>query len=283
MKEQEVPLHIIFLSIYKFFVTRFLIIAVFTVSGAALGAFYHFNKTNTYTSKAIAYSPVVSNQRLAEILNNLEELRKTGQPDLLASALDLKTEETGNIKEIDCQIMRDNDYLFDKDQNPRYESNCVTITVRSNDAQIFEILNDKLAQFTAQNQFIQQKVNMRKKGMQNIIDKYEEEISEIDSLQKLKIQRMASAQNVTDFFEMNISSAETQSLTLKRQLENAKEDFAFIQPLVFVERLKPVPFTEAIIYKPVLVLGFVFFIFGIFVSLILHFNQLLRNAKKEAE
>ena len=114
--------------------------------------------------------------------------------------------------------------------------------------------------------------------IEKIIEKYEEEISEIDSLQKLKLKRMGEGGS-KDFFEMNLSNAETQSLILKRQLENSKEQFAFVKPLVFVQKLSPVPFSDAIIYKPVAVFGFVFFVLGIFVGLIQHFNALLKKAE----
>jgi len=94
MKEQEIPLHIIFLNIYQFFVKKAILIGVFTLIGVGIGVYFHINKTKTFTSSAIAYSPVVSNQRLVEVLNKLEKLRKTGDPKYLSEELGISAEES---------------------------------------------------------------------------------------------------------------------------------------------------------------------------------------------
>ena len=278
MKEQEIPLHIIFLNIYQFFVKKAILIGVFTLIGVGIGVYFHINKTKTFTSSAIAYSPVVSNQRLVEVLNKLEKLRKTGDPKYLSEELGISAEEVLQIREFNADIVRDLEFLYDKEENPRYESNCVSITVKSTNAELFEKLNSRITEFVNRNEYIKQKTDLRIEGFEKIIEKYEEEISEIDSLQKLKLKRMGEGGS-KDFFEMNLSNAETQSLILKRQLENSKEQFAFVKPLVFVQKLSPVPFSDAIIYKPVAVFGFVFFVLGIFVVLIQHFNALLKKAE----
>jgi len=278
MKEQEIPLHIIFLNIYQFFVKKAITIGAFTLIGIGIGVYFHINKTKTFTSTAIAYSPVVSNQRLVEVLNRIEKLRKSGDPKFLQNELGITEEETQQMKEFNAEIVRDLEFLYDKDDNPRYESNCITITVKSTNAQLFEKLNNNIEDFVNRNEYIKEKTDLRLDGFQKIIDKYEEEISEIDSLQKLKLKRMGEA-NTKDFFELNVSNSETQSVILKRQLENSKEQFAFVKPLVFIQKLSPVPYSDAIIYKPVAVFGFVFFILGIFVGLIMHFNALLKKAE----
>ena len=45
MKEQEIPLHIIFLNIYQFFVKKAILIGVFTLIGVGIGLRYFENST----------------------------------------------------------------------------------------------------------------------------------------------------------------------------------------------------------------------------------------------
>ncbi len=279
-QEKEIPLHEIFLGIYKFFVRFFLLISVFTVIGFAVGVYFHFNSKKVYSGEVIAYSPVISNQRLVDLLNTLENIRKSGDKTLLAQTLDISTEQASTIKELNASVIRDFEYLYDRDENPRYESNCISLKIKSEDHTLFPVLNEKVEKYISSNEYLQERVLLRKSSIANTIEKFEEEITEIDSLQKLKLERMKSS-SINDFFELSLSNSETQSLILKRQYENSKEDLAFVKPFVFIQKMRAIPYSDAIIYKPLAIFGFLFFLFGIIVGLVLHFNKLLRSFQRE--
>ncbi len=281
-KEEEIPLAEILLSIYAFFYKKFKLIALFTFLGGVLGLTFYLTRPKVYKSTSTIYSSVVSNQRLVDILNQLDILRKSSDNELLAETLNIDSSLATSIKSISASLVIDLEYLYDKDHNPRYESNCVSITFETINTELFEILDSSVLFYLSNSPFLNQKVNSRANMYQKIITKSNEELNELDSIQKLKMSLLDNKSNIGGFQEISgIKSGESEIMLLFVQKERTTNLLNELAAANIVRPFNIAPEKVSVFYKPILGLGFAFMIIGIFIGIIQHFNAKVKSYLKD--
>lgn len=153
-----------------------LIIAFFVI-GTAMGFIHSIMGTKIYESKMMVTSDILTDSYANKLNKNLNDIILDGNMDLLASRLNLSTEEAAKINSIEIEGVRKEAekqlfYLF--------------ITARTLDPEVYPKLEAGLVSFFDNNEFAKLRVEQKKFFDRQIIKKLEDEIESLENF-KTKI------------------------------------------------------------------------------------------------
>jgi hypothetical protein len=168
----------------------------FAIIGIAIGLVMFSSTRRYYTAEMIMQSNSVANFYIINSINQLNELFKNRNSELLLKYLKLNVNEVANVKSIQAAYGMDLD--FDggaeyADYEDRYNPKDTTIVRLTNiffikvevyDESVFESLKEGTKRYILNNPFILQSNEIRLSQTKSLIESYNIEINKLDSLQK---------------------------------------------------------------------------------------------------
>ena len=238
-------------SILLFFIRKSILIFVIIVLGIAFGFFQYKTSPRYYSSSLEASSNAISSIDLINYLNNIHELFKDNNNDVLQSKLELDSLTIENIKDVKAYkaIDLNKDGITDIiDYDEIYETSDTTISrsrfvikVEVYDPKVFPTIQKSILNYINQNNYITEINTIRKKQLTELIIKLNNEILSLDSLkrteyfkkeEKLKTQAgqlLVINEKETQLYHSQIIALYKQKQELERTLELRTDPITIIQ------------------------------------------------------
>ncbi len=190
-----------FLISVIFLLRRWLPLAISLI--AAIGVSYLFKTTSesSYTSDMVARNNAVTNADMIAYINRLHTYCRENNKSALATSLSINPETTKNILDISAYWIIDKgrdgipDEVDYSDNHNVYD----TINIRMQDRfdvrvkikapQELTLLQNSIISFVKKDPLFQQKNEVRKRLNQDMLTRLGYDISQLDSLQKIKLQQ----------------------------------------------------------------------------------------------
>jgi len=184
---------------YQFFLLilrKSIWIGVFMLIGVAVGIIMFVITKRFYTSEMVAKSNATENTIVINAINQLNDLCRTGNVEILARYLETSVSEVSKVKSIEAfygiDINKDGnvDYIdyqnnFDpQDTNKHRVADILYIRLGVYDETVFASIRDGVKKYIWKNPFIAENNTVRKQQAIDMINSYNLEIKKLDSLQK---------------------------------------------------------------------------------------------------
>ena len=167
--------------------------------GIAVSVAIFFSSSRFYSSDMIASSNALRNEDMISIINNLNELCRTGNKEGLAQNLNISLENAEMIKSIKAYwgydtnldgvvdyIDYDDKYVATKDTTIRRIPNRLFVRAEVFNEGIFNLMKAGLYRYIESNPYVIQVNETRKRQLQDMITQTELEIRKLDSLQNFE-------------------------------------------------------------------------------------------------
>ena len=211
----------IMVRLYHYCLRRYKLLGIFAAIGFFLGiSFYRMNKEQ-YESKIIATSHVVSSEIIIDIINSLGDINRNDK-ELASKILKLNIEEVNNFNDIKADTI-----LSIKGVKPKI----IEVSIKFKRSFDMTKFSKKLSAYIDSSEYVKNELRMEKMRINSMLKKYNEEIKNLDSLQKniLKSSLQTSNSNPggllifndksNSFFHNDIVALETSRQEALSQLE----------------------------------------------------------------
>ncbi|MBN1990382.1 MAG: hypothetical protein JW783_13350 [Bacteroidales bacterium] len=253
--------------------------------GVALSVAIFFSSSRFYSSDMIASSNAIKNEDMISIINNLNELCRTGNKEGLAQNLSISIENAEKIKSIKAYwgydtnldgvidlIDYEDKYMTSKDTTIRKIPNRFFVKAEVFDESIFNLMKSGLYKYIESNTYVIQVNETRKRQLQDMINQTAQEIRKLDSLQnfeyfeKDRITPQVGANQMVVFTEKERKLYHREIFTLiseKQELERRLT--VYPDPVTIIQDFTPLSRVENSLMSYVkriapiiLILGFIF-------------------------
>ncbi len=210
-----------FLSTYK----RELITA--TIAGIVCGLVIFLVKPRLYGSTLILHSQVLSNSEEIKILDNWNTLRKNGEYNVLSRTLNCPVSLINNIKSLeaaDIQITQ--------------PTSGFTVDVLVTDTATLESLQTAIIYGLENNEYVSEKVKIRKDNTIKILESIKSEIDKLDSTKKKIESGNGQKQPGSSSFIVDISDVNVQMISLNEKLYQYQEVLKFVDAIQVLQNFE---------------------------------------------
>jgi hypothetical protein len=204
---QEIDLLALFIRLFKFIKKQFFLLLGIAAIGAAAGAAMYILTPEKHQYKLIGYSPIGENKVINTAISDLSYMINGNELPALSKKLDIPVETLQNVTSIESVI--------DEDNNNRL-SITITVSTPIDKEQVSALLTN----YIASNDYLAQKLNIKKSQIKNTINFIDKQI---DTYKNEHI-----AQEGTSLY-VNNSETPT-SLFIKKN--SYEEQLAFLSPFV---------------------------------------------------
>lgn len=186
------------LSVIYFYIRNAVVITLAIIIAVGLAySSYKFSKPYFETTATIQ-SNVVPNNEMVRFINNLHKLAESGSLDKMQEELDVSEEALTQLKDIQAFWEIDNNFdgigdLIDynntflpKDTTSVRLMDHFIVRIQIYDVLYIQDIKNALFSYINSNEYFQKTFEVKRKNLQEQIDKYESEIFDLDSLQKLQ-------------------------------------------------------------------------------------------------
>lgn len=237
--------------IVLFFIRRAILIGIIIIIFVAFG-FYQYKTSDRYYSSSLeAYSNAMASLDMINYINNINELFMENNYKGLEQKLGIDSVELEKVKNVKAYkaIDLNKDGIPDLiDYDEKYQSSDSTISrsrfvvkVEVYDETVFPTIQESILHYIDNNNYIKELNTIRKKQLQQLIVKLDNEISSLDSLKKteyfkkdenLKTQQgqlLVMNEKTTQLYHPQIISLYKEKQGLEQQLELRTEPITIIQ------------------------------------------------------
>ncbi len=240
--------------LYKFLlflIRRAFIIGIVLILLLAFGVFKYKTSPSFYSSTLEAYSNAMSSIDMINYVNNINELFIEKDFEALESKLGINSTELEKIKKVKAYKVIDlnKDGVTDLvDFNEKYATSDTTISetrfvikVEVFDQGVFPVIQKSILEYIESNNYIKELNTIRKRQLQELITKLNDEISLLDSLKKYEYfkkqdqltpqagQLLVMNEKETQLYHEQIISLYRQKQSLEERLEIRMEPITIIQ------------------------------------------------------
>ena len=238
-------------NILLFFIRKAILIIIMMIIFLSFGYYKYKTSPRFYSSSIEAYSNAISSIDMINYVNNIHELFRTNNTVVLQSKLNVEQEELKKIKNVKAYKVIDlnRDGVSDEiDYFEKYSTadtlvseNRFVVKVEVFDPAIFPIIQASILSYIDKNKYINELNTVRKKQLNELIVKLDEEINALDSLKKteyFKINKSLEPQSgqllvmnekETKLYHDQIISLYKQKQDLEQTLELRTEPITIIQ------------------------------------------------------
>ncbi|MFP4024822.1 MAG: hypothetical protein ACLFVR_09865 [Thiohalospira sp.] len=238
-------------KVLLFLIRRAMIIGIVLILFLAYGAFKYKTSPSYYSSTLEAYSNVISSTDMINYINNINELSKEKDLQTLESKLGIDSTELKKIKSVKAYKVIDlnKDGVTDiVDFNNKYATSDTTISetrfvikVEVLDQSVFPIIQNSILDYIESNTYIKELNTIRKRQIQELISKLNDEISLLDSLKKYEYfkkqnqltpqagQLLVMNEKETQLYHEQIISLYREKQLLEERLEIRTDPITIIQ------------------------------------------------------
>ncbi len=238
-------------KILLFFIRKAILIIIIIIIFLSFGYYKYKTSPRYYSSSIEAYSNAISSIDMINYVNNIYELFKTNNTEELQSKLNIEQKELEKIRSVKAYKVIDlnKDGVTDIiDYHEKYTTsdtlvseNRFVVKVEVYDPAIFPIIQSSILSYIDKNNYINELNVIRKKQLNELITKLNEEINSLDSLKKTeyfesksklepqKGQLLVMNEKETQLYHNQIIQLYRQKQDLEKQLELNTEPITVIQ------------------------------------------------------
>ncbi len=272
----------ILLTIFVFLIRKAIYLFIFTLAGVLIGLWL-FSSTERYYSSSLEAQPNgIANGDMINYINDLHELCVGRNISSLSNALGIEDTLAQKIKDIRAYWIIDinkdgtGDYVDSKNEFKLKDTTQRRLNDRFNlSVEVFDLVSlpnvrDGISNYIKKSPYLQKLNEIRKKDLKELIDQTEEEITKLDSLQKVEYfqktkkpiresQVMFLAENPPQLYYRDILSLYSQKQRYEKELDLSIEPITIIKDFTKITKAENPKSLYAIKY------GVVFFILGFLV------------------
>ena len=243
------------------------------VAGIALGCFRYYTSGKIYKSRLILHSSFLTNLEEIEIITYWNELLKRDEYKALAQSFNCDESLFHEVVSIEGSEILKN-YSA---SNP----NGFYIDARVKNNAILPGLQKALVYGLNNTEYVKQRLSLRKKDVETLIDKVTVEIQKLDSLKKSIETVITSKEKNATSFMFNIPGVNKEFIDMNEKLLNYREELQFSSSGIQVlQSFVPLNTPVSISLKVMILLGILFCLFIAVISTIVH--SVSQRLKKRA-
>ena len=237
------------------------IIAV--VAGIALGCFRYYTSGKMYKSRLILHSSILSNLEEIEIITYWNELLKRHEYSALAQSFNCNESLLREVVSIEASEILKN-YSA---SNP----NGFYIDARIKDNAVLPGLQKALVYGLNNTEYVKQRLALRKKDLETLIDKVTAEIQKLDSVKKNIETVITSKEKNSTSFMLDIPAINKEFIDMNEKLLSYREELQFNSTGIQVlQSFVPLNTPVSISLRVMLLLGILFCLFLAFIFTLVH-------------
>tara|TARA_B110000467_G_C18313944_1_gene480140 strand:- start:857 stop:1732 length:876 start_codon:yes stop_codon:yes gene_type:complete len=291
MKNQsnELDLAVLFTSIYRFFHKNIKLLLGFLLLGVALGFLYNsiskpYYESSAYATSALSYFEteevdyrskkiVLDQQAMVDIINDLSQLVKNNEFDVVARKTNLSEEVAKSIRFVEAEEL----FYVDGD-NIQQKRDKFKVTLQVYDNIIIPQIQKGIEYYINQNTYIQKHYQLYLDQSSQLIDRIAQEIDDLKEV-RAHVGRKSSG----DYSEIKLSSqfaqTDNQIINLYIKQQQITKYTLLLKPIEFFGDLampeKPVDRLSMRLG----IMSSLFFLMAIFISLVKYFNSRISKEK----
>jgi hypothetical protein len=234
-----------------------------TVAGIALGCFRYYTSGKIYKSRLILHSSFLTNLEEIEIINYWNELLKRNEYTALSQSFNCDETMLRNVVSIEGSEILKN-YSA---SNP----NGFYIDARIKDNSILPGLQKALVYGLNNTEYVKQRLLLRKKDVETLIEKVTVEIQKLDSLKKSIETIITSREKNSTSFMLDIPGVNKEFIDMNEKLLSYREELQFSSSGIQVlQSFVPLNTPVSISLRVMILLGIAFCLFITFIFTIIH-------------
>jgi hypothetical protein len=250
---------------------RAFIIAI--VAGIGLGCFQYYTSGKIYKSRLILHSSFLTNLEEIEIINYWNELLKRHEYAALAQSFNCDDQMLHKVVSIEGSEILKN-YSA---SNP----NGFFIDARVKDNAILPALQKALVYGLNNTEYVKQRLTLRKKDVETLIDKVTAEIQKLDSVKKSIETVITSGEKNSTSFMLDIPGVNKEFIDMNEKLLSYREELQFSSSGIQVlQSFVPLNTPVSISLKVMILLGILLCLFIAFIFTTVH--SVAERLKKRA-
>lgn len=234
-----------------------------TVAGIALGCFRYYTSGKIYKSRLILHSSFLTNLEEIEIINYWNELLKRNEYTALSQSFNCDENLLRGVVSIEGSEILKN-YSA---SNP----NGFYIDARIKDNSILPGLQKALVYGLNNTEYVKQRLLLRKKDVETLIEKVTVEIQKLDSLKKSIETIITSREKNSTSFMLDIPGVNKEFIDMNEKLLSYREELQFSSSGIQVlQSFVPLNTPVSISLRVMILLGIAFCLFITFIFTIIH-------------
>ena len=233
------------------------------MAGIALGCFRYYTSGKIYKSRLILHSSFLTNLEEIEIITYWNELLKRDEYKALAQSFNCDESLLHEVVSIEGSEILKN-YSA---SNP----NGFYIDARIKNNAILPGLQKALVYGLNNTEYVKQRLSLRKKDVETLIDKVTVEIQKLDSLKKSIETVITSKEKNATSLIFNIPGVNKEFIDMNEKLLNYREELQFSSSGIQVlQSFVPLNTPVSISLRVMILLGILLCIFIVFIFAIIH-------------
>jgi hypothetical protein len=243
------------------------------IAGIALGCLRYYTSGKIYKSRLILHSSFLTNLEEIEIINYWNELLKRNEYGALAQSFNCDEKTLHNVVSIEGSEILKN-YSA---SNP----NGFYIDTRVKDNAVLPELQRALVYGLNNTEYVKQRLSLRKKDVETLIDKVTAEIQKLDSVKKSIETVITSREKNSTSFMLDIPGVNREFIDLNEKLLSYREELQFSSSGIQVlQSFVPLNTPVSISLRVMILLGILFCLFMAFIFTVVH--SVSQRLKKRA-
>jgi len=224
----EIDLIKVLERISNFLSSNKLMLIIGTLTGILCGLAIYLLQPKIFGSTLILHSQVLSNAEEIEIIENWNNLRREGEYAVLSRNLNCPVDLLKKVKGITAANIQINQ-----------PTSGFTVEVYVTDTAVLEELQKAIIYGLENNEFVKEKVDLKRSNTIKIIDNINLEIAKLDSTKK----KIESGNNVgklsgSSSLIMNISDVNVQMITLNEKLYQYQDILKFVNAIQILQNFE---------------------------------------------
>jgi hypothetical protein len=258
---------------FVFFRRYRLVFIIATVAGIALGSLQYYTSGKIYKSRLILHSSFLTNLEEIEIINYWNELLKRNEYNALAQSFNCDENMLHEVVSIEgSEILKNYSAT-----NP----NGFYIDARVRNNSVLPGLQKALVYGLNNTEYVKQRLVLRKKDLETLIDKVTSEIDKLDSVKKSIETVITSKEKSSTSFMLDIPGVNKEFIDMNEKLLGYREELQFSSSGIQVlQSFVPLNTPVSISLKVMILLGILFCLFIAFISTVVH--SVSKRLKKRA-
>ena len=228
-KNDDLDLSVLLGKAMRFFKTNGLLILSASLTGLLCGFILNKSLPKYYTSRLLLESTVLNDLEQGELIDNWDLLLTGKSRPLLETAFNCSPETVMSIVGLSAEALPNlSDGTF-----------CFTLEVRVRDTSQLKNIQEALLYGFRNNEFVREKVALRKDNLRHQISEASGEISKLDSTKDYIESLTRSERKDNDHLILDVSSISKEKVEIGEKLAGYKEKLAFGNGVQLVQGATP--------------------------------------------